>query len=137
LQRKKTAVSNERNTAKENSFLWKSKPTKTVVKKRSEGNQRFRLQASMFFPQVKKKKKDGGKNEDADEVEYRCCAGLFCKDQEGEEWVRCQRCLNWANTVWANHWKRAFACARARARVCVCDKCKKRQTLVYYGCQML
>ena len=31
------------------------------MKKRSEGNHRFRLQASLFFPQGKKKKKDGGK----------------------------------------------------------------------------
>jgi hypothetical protein len=61
----------------------------------------------------------GGKNEDADEVERRCCAGLFCKYQDGEEWVRRQRCLKWANTVWANHWKRAF-CACVCVCVCVC-----------------
>jgi hypothetical protein len=32
-----------------------------VVKKRSEGNHRFRLQASLLFPQGQKKKKDGEK----------------------------------------------------------------------------
>ena len=28
--------------------------------------------------------------------------------QDGEEWVRCQRCLKWTHTLGANHWKRLF-----------------------------
>jgi len=59
----------------------------------------------------RRRKEGGGEgNEDAAEAKGQDGAGLFCEDQDGEQWVRCQGCLKWAHTVWANHRKRAFVC---------------------------
>jgi hypothetical protein len=57
----------------------------------------------------------GRESEDEADAECLYCAGFFSEDHDGEEWVRCQKCLKWAHTVCANYPKRAF----------VCDKCKK------------
>jgi hypothetical protein len=60
---------------------------------------------------------DVGRRGSEDEADAEClyCAGFFSEDHDGEEWVRCRKCLKWAHTVCANYPKRAF----------VCDKCKK------------
>jgi hypothetical protein len=36
-----------------------------------------------------------------DEVDAEClyCSGLFTKDHDGEEWVRCPKMSKWAHTV--------------------------------------
>jgi len=49
---------------------------------------------------------------------------FFPEDRDSEEWVQCQKCLKWTyNTFCVDWWKKAF----------VHDKCKKWQTLFYWG----
>jgi hypothetical protein len=59
---------------------------------------------------------DGWRKDSEDEAnaERQYCAGLFTED-DGDEWVRCQKYPKWAQTVCANH----------RERIFVCDMCKK------------
>jgi hypothetical protein len=41
-------------------------------------------------------------SEDDSDAECMFCAGLFSKDNEGEDWIGCNICFKWSHTLCAN-----------------------------------
>ena len=107
----------------------KSKPIKPVVK--TEINEVKPSVSSWSELGVSSGyEEDTWKKERVDEADFKCfySSGFLSEDRDGVEWVRCQKCLKWAyNTL----------CADCRKKAFVHDRCKKWQTLFYWGSYVL
>ena len=56
-------------------------------------------------------------DDDSDSSDAECfyCSGMFSEDNNGEDWIRCSRCLKWAHTLCADG-----------SDIFICELCRKK-----------